>query len=82
MRYTEETICPGEPLYVLGRVTRIGEEATFVPSAASEMILANLTEEELIGRLGRNGYPMVLFGGLLLAGGIGLGIAASAGALG
>jgi len=80
MRYIEETIAPGEPLYALGRVARTGDEVSFVPSTASEMILANLTEAELIGRLGRNGFPMVAFGGLFIAVGLGLGIAASAGA--
>ena len=63
-------------------MTRKGDEAVFVPSEASETILANLTEEELVRRLAGSGFPKLIFGALLVAGGLALGIAGSLGFLG
>lgn len=69
MRYTEECIQPGEHIYAIGWTRREGNEPAFTQgpqsSERSELILANLTEEELAHRIGSRGRWMVGGGSVL-----------------
>jgi hypothetical protein len=69
MRYTEECIQPGEHIYALGWARRDGNEPAFTQAPDSsergELILANLTEEELAHRIGSKGRWMVGGGSVL-----------------
>lgn len=69
MRYTEECIQPGEHIYAIGWTRREGNEAAFThgpqSTERSELILANLTEEELAHRIGSRGRWMVGGGSVL-----------------
>lgn len=69
MRYTEECIQPGEHIYALGWARREMSEAAFTQAPQSsergELILANLTEEELAHRIGSRGKWMVGGGSVL-----------------
>ena len=69
MRYREEVIQPGEPIYGLGFASRQGSEAALAGTKAGELVLANCTEEELQRRLGRSGFWMTLGGVALIAAG-------------
>jgi len=65
MRYTEENIAPGEHIYALGWARRENEPFFEQGPTGSELILANLTEEELSHRLGSRGRWMVGGGSVL-----------------
>jgi hypothetical protein len=66
MRYTEECISPGEHIYALGWTQRTADESTFREGpSGTELILANLTEEELARRIGSTGRWMVGGGAVL-----------------
>lgn len=69
MRYIEECIQPGEHIYALGWARREGAEPVFMQgpegSDRGELILANLTEEELAHRVGSRGRWMVGGGSVL-----------------
>ena len=66
MRYTEENIAPGEHIYALGWALRENNDPFFAQGpTGSELILANLTEEELSHRLGSRGRWMVGGGSIL-----------------
>jgi hypothetical protein len=69
MRYTEECIQPGEHIYAIGWTRREGNEPAFTQGPQSsdrgELILANLTEEELAHRIGSRGRWMVGGGSVL-----------------
>ena len=72
MRYTEECIQPGEHIYALGWTERDADGPRFTGDpSGGELILANLTEEELSHRLGSRGRWMVGGGSLLGIGALG-----------
>lgn len=71
MRYTEECIAPGENLYALGQAMRDGREAVLGGPAGS-LILANLTEEELSRRIGRNAALQLGGSAIFGLGGLGM----------
>lgn len=62
MRFVEEVIQPGEPIYGLGFARRDGKEVELIPMKSRELILANCTEEDLQKRMGRFGFWMMGFG--------------------
>ncbi len=72
MRYSEEVISPGEPMYGLGFARRDGKNVELIPMKSRELILANCTEEELQKRMGRNGFWMMFVGVPLIAIGVGM----------
>lgn len=68
MRYTEENIAPGEHIYALGwaqKEPRQSEAFLAEGPTGSELILANLTEEELSHRLGSKARWMIGAGSVL-----------------
>jgi hypothetical protein len=66
MRYTEECISPGEHIYALGWTQVVDGEGTFREGPSdTELILANLTEDELARRIGSSGRWMVGGGAIL-----------------
>lgn len=72
MRYSEELIMPGEPIYGLGFARRQGKDVELIPMKSRELILANCTEEELAKRMGRFGFWMMFFGIPFIVGGVAL----------
>lgn len=70
LRYTEECIQPGEHLYALGHAEREGMGEARLDAGQGRLILANLTEEELVRRVGRNAMFELGGSAILCLGGI------------